>query len=99
MTTAVVPSPRSLSVLVVHPARRLDPGEPLGQDDLGEGGDHPVAAELAEHQGLEAAAGVEFDDDAVDRGDHAARTPEMRELGGSARHRHTSSRGARKTRR
>ena len=37
----------------VHPGRRLDPGEPFGRDDLGEGGDHPVAAVLAEHQGLE----------------------------------------------
>jgi len=66
----------------VHPGRRLDPGEPFGRDDLGEGGDHPVAAVLAEHQGLEPATGVEFDDDAVDRRGHAAPAPEMRELGG-----------------
>ena len=31
----------------VHPGSRLDPGESFGRDDLGEGGDHPVAAVLA----------------------------------------------------
>lgn len=41
-----------------------------------------MAAVLAEHQGLEPATGVEFDDDAVDRCGHAARAPETREVGG-----------------
>lgn len=66
----------------VHPGRRPDPGEQFGRGDLGEGGDQPVAAVLAEHRGLEPAIGGEFDDDAVDRRGHAARAPEMREVGG-----------------
>ncbi len=42
----------------------------------------PTCVRLADHQRLEAAAGPELDDDAVDRGGHPARTPEVRELGG-----------------
>jgi hypothetical protein len=55
---------------------------PLVDDDLGERGDHPMAAVLAEHQGLEPAADAQLDDDAVQRSSHPARGPELRELRG-----------------
>ncbi len=41
-----------------------------------------MAAVIPDHQGLEPAACVKFDNDAVQRGGHAARTPELRELRG-----------------
>jgi len=71
-----------LVVRVAHPARRLDPGEPPGRNDLGERGDHPIAAVRAKHQRLEAAAEPKFDDDAVDRCGHSPGAPEVREFGG-----------------
>jgi hypothetical protein len=37
---------------------------------------------VADHRGLEPTAAPQLDDDAVQRGAHAARTPELRELDG-----------------
>ena len=65
----------------VHPGGRLDPRDPFGRHDVGERGDHAVAALPAGHERLEPAAGAQLDDDAVQRGGDAAGTPEPGQLG------------------
>ena len=83
MTTAVLPSPRSSSVPVVC--------IPLAGSNQASRSGGTTSVKVATIRWLpwspiirvsNRPPGLELDDDAVDRGGHAARAPELRELGG-----------------